>query len=98
MRFKKPEDFVAEFEHQQFEKPITVLLPNGHEITPRGFTYCVLKTKGGIVLREGLAWCRDNDQFNKSIGRQISLGRALKSWHKQEPSQSPHPYLLTRHA
>lgn len=96
MRFEMPKDFVAEFKHRQFDSPMTVLLTNGHEITPRGFTYCILKTKSGVVLREGLAWCRDSDQFNKAIGRQISLGRALKSWYKQEPSQSPHPhYFMT---
>jgi hypothetical protein len=97
-RFEMPYYMHAEFEHRQFEQQVVIRLANGREITPRGFTHCILKTESGMVLAEALAWCRDTDQFNKSIGRQISQGRALKAWMTGENTLDRiMPYVLSQH-
>jgi hypothetical protein len=81
-----PEGFKAEFVHEQFTKPIKILW-NGRNITPRGYTRCFLKSREGVIVSEAIAWCRDIDQFNKQIGRDISIGRAVKRFHIGEPMQ-----------
>ncbi len=48
---------------------------------PDGFlgvaTICLIPHKG--VLARGIAFCSPRDQFNKRLGRNIALGRAIKA-------------------
>lgn len=39
----------------------------------------------------GIAWCNKGDQFNKRIGRMISLGRALKDVESRGIELQPRP-------
>lgn len=79
--YEVPNGYKVEFTHRQWSKLICFEW-NGHEITPRGYTHCILKSPAGIILSESIAWCRNIDQFNKSIGREISTGRAVKAYLK----------------
>lgn len=47
-------------------------------------TICLLKN-GGLVHR-GIAFCSPLDQFNKKLGRNLALGRAIKAMEKREHS------------
>jgi len=53
----------------------------GADNAPDGYlgvaTVCLLKC-GGMVHR-GIAFCSPLDQFNKKLGRNIALGRAIKA-------------------
>ena len=61
----------------------------GAEDAPDGFlgtaTICLLEN-GGLVHR-GIAFCSPLDQFNKKLGRNIALGRALKAMEKRHSSE-----------
>jgi len=48
-------------------------------------TICLLKN-GGLVHR-GIAFCSPLDQFNKKLGRNIALGRAIKAMEKRHCSE-----------
>ena len=55
-----------------------VLFSAGLKPLPRGgVTTCRLVTEDGAVVSEAVARCSRRDNFNKRLGRSISLGRAL---------------------
>lgn len=63
-----PEGLVAQYEHCRNS-------PRG------GTTICRILNNNRVVVAVGEALCADNDQYAKKIGRDISLGRALKELH-----------------
>ncbi len=54
----------------------------GASNVPDGFlgvaTICLIPHKG--VVARGIAFCSPRDQFNKRLGRNIALGRAIKAF------------------
>jgi hypothetical protein len=71
MRLKKdvPEVPLRKFEIREMQKPIA---------TRGGYTKVEI-FKGEEMVAEGEAWCNTIDNFNKRLGREIALGRALKA-------------------
>lgn len=52
---------------------------DGYSVESKGgVTMCKIKDAEGNVVSMGESRCHTNDNFNKRIGRDISLGRALK--------------------
>ena len=47
--------------------------------TDEGVTICHLLNKHGLSVSQGAAYCHELDQFNRKIGRKLSLARALKA-------------------
>lgn len=59
--------------------PTDQLAKQGREPHPcGGKTIARILREDGTVLAEGEARCCPRDSFNRKVGRQISLGRALK--------------------
>lgn len=72
--------------HQRLTVPagengeITVYLPKG------GRTVAVLQhPKSQVTLSTGVANCSDLDTYNKSVGRMIAVGRAVKEYLTKYP-------------
>lgn len=75
-----PEDLHARYEHCRNYN--LVQYPGGEEPSPLpcgGTTRCWIENKENIAIVVGYATCSDTEQYNKKIGRAISLGRALKN-------------------
>ncbi len=51
--------------------------PIGNEDLFNGLTVCEIVDNGEVLAR-GFAFCSSKDQFNRKVGRQISLGRAIR--------------------
>ena len=50
--------------------------------TPKGGrTQAIISDSSDNVVCSGYAFCSDKDSFNRKIGRNIALGRALKDLH-----------------
>lgn len=47
-----------------------------------GTTICYIENEDNQVVVSGMAVCSKEDQYNKKIGRAISLGRAMKELEK----------------
>lgn len=45
---------------------------------PNGVTVCIIEDQDRRELARGYSFCGPSDQFNKAIGRKISLNRALR--------------------
>lgn len=79
-----PEGLVAQYEHcRNYDPVIEGYTENTVVITPTvspcgGTTICRILDENRVVVAVGEALCADNDQYVKKIGRDISLGRALK--------------------
>lgn len=75
-----PEGYRAWYQHERFYTEAS----SGIVHDPRGgetYCYVVPDRKGahiGEAIAIGRAVCNDRDNYNKAIGRQIALGRALK--------------------
>ncbi len=78
MKRQLKEGQVARYKHQHrlvtFNRPISAQVP-----VWRFTTHAQVLATDGTVIAEGDAICRPEDQFSRKIGRDISLGRALKS-------------------
>jgi hypothetical protein len=72
-----PEGYHVRFQHSRIlQNTFPKLLPS-----PRGGrTYCYLEDESNVPVVTGVAYCSKEDQYNKKIGRAISLGRALKAY------------------
>lgn len=71
-----PEGHKVEFEHNRSIS----FVRGGMRFEPRGgATIARILDDNGKLVAEGTAVCSPKDNYNKSIGRQISLGRALKN-------------------
>jgi hypothetical protein len=66
-----PEGLHARFEHVRIES-------EGRVLSRGGVTFCHIENEDNAEVAIGVASCNVKDQFNKKIGRDISLGRALK--------------------
>ncbi len=69
---------------------------------PDGFlgvaTICLIPFEG--VITRGIAFCSPRDQFNKRLGRNIALGRAIKAFcnaHSSEPIPEGTPAGILKH-
>lgn len=75
-----PEGLHARFEHCRnyqagpFNGMAIPLDPRG------GTTSCYIEDEDNNVVAHGYAKCARAEQYNKKIGRDISLGRALKAY------------------
>ena len=49
-------------------------------------TICLLRN--GELVHRGIAFCSPLDQFNKKLGRNIALGRAIKAFENGASSES----------
>lgn len=72
-----PEGHTVQYEHRRWqawdpEMGTDIVLAKG------GYTVAKILSKGGFEVARGTAFCRANENFNKRLGRTISLGRALK--------------------
>lgn len=97
MRPALPSGLTARFTHLRHPVGISgtmkiawpVLLLSGRELREQGYaispvggvTVCNIVNEAGESVAGGVAKCCDRDNFNKRIGRDISLGRALKNLH-----------------
>ncbi len=95
MKRQLKEGQVARYKHQHrlvtFNRPISAQVP-----VWRFTTHAQVLATDGTVIAEGDAICRPEDQFSRKIGRDISLGRALKSL--EPPKQrSNHRSLAPEH-
>lgn len=50
----------------------------GSPLAKGGVTEAVVVDKDGTIKATGLAICSERDSYNKKIGRDIAIGRALK--------------------
>lgn len=64
--------FRAKFKHERLYDADGNVLPKG------GKTTCRLVTGDGELLVETVARCHTSEHYVKRIGRDVSLGRALK--------------------
>lgn len=82
-----PEGLHARYEHCR-NYQLGSLDVTGVETMPLnsrgGTTCCYLEDEDNKVVARGYAQCSPSDQYNKSIGRAISLGRALKEYEARE--------------
>lgn len=67
MKPSLPEGYQARFNHIRIDDS-----PRG------GATFCSVLDADDHVVARGSAFCNAKDNFNKRIGRDIALGRALK--------------------
>lgn len=74
MNDQLPEGTKVEFSHNRRRSSAHVIEPRGGVTT----AYIYEDKVEGRVLATAQAHCSDEDNYNKKIGRQISLGRALK--------------------
>jgi hypothetical protein len=47
-------------------------------------TICILETEDKIAVAQGVSLCSVRDNFNKSEGRTISLGRAISAFEHKD--------------
>jgi hypothetical protein len=84
MRPIVPEGVSVKYAHHRY------LNPTGKGVSPKGgWTTATLYRKVSLdgeqvdtvprVIGTGIAYCHLNDNFNRKIGRDIALGRALKN-------------------
>jgi hypothetical protein len=45
-----------------------------------GATYVTFEAEDGAIIADGVAFCRDDECFNKKIGRKVALYRALADY------------------
>lgn len=88
-----PDGLTVKFWHERFPsyygiEERTILTPffpkelREQKITPHakgGQTVARLYDVEGNLVAEGVATCHENDNYNRRIGRDIALGRALKA-------------------
>lgn len=78
-------EFYVDFHHvttDEFKK-IHKLDYNDSTVKIHGYTYCIISDSDGIKLAGESAGCSKEDQFNKAIGRKLSLERALFNLSRQ---------------
>lgn len=82
-RFVLPEGFTVEFKHERRYAYNPAGKMDGYRtlLAKGGRTEAIVLDTHGDPIVMGIATCSDEDAFNKSIGRQIALGRALKALH-----------------
>ena len=74
-----PEGYKVEFEHMRKTRQGDKM-DSGRTLDPRGGeTWARVFDADGEHLTIGIAVCNEKDNYNKRIGRNISLGRALKN-------------------
>lgn len=86
MRPQVPDGLSVRYSHHRY------LNPDGKTTNPKGgWTTAVLYDQPPAVVGNeqpvrvvatGVAYCHLNDNFNRKIGRDIALGRALKSFRR----------------
>jgi hypothetical protein len=74
-----PEGFTVEFQHQRYYDQSGQIQAKG------GVTLASIFDSDGVIVAQALAACSPHDNFNKRIGRDISLGRALKKLYDWRP-------------
>lgn len=69
------------FKHKPVERGYTTSTFDGRELDTdyHGVTYCIIEKEGEGTIEEG-AFCSTQDIFDKSVGRKLSLARALASF------------------
>ena len=72
------EEFYAMLYHPE---EIKAAVSDGWTLSPtNGFTVVDILDKEGNNVATAAAYCNDTDNFSRTIGRDIALGRALKEW------------------
>lgn len=82
-----PEGWTAEYQHIHEKDDADIawraisrtLHPRRSAFMTNGTTLCVVRNEEGHIVATGCASACPKDQFSKPLGRQISLGRALKN-------------------
>lgn len=73
-----PEGYTVKFRHTRNKHGQTIN-PGSGTISPRGgTTHAFVYDAERNLVATGYADCNEKDNYNKKIGRDISLGRALK--------------------
>jgi len=72
MKPQLPDGYTAAFLYDRPTDDAGRPLPKG------GVTHAGILDPEGVVVAEGIARCSGKDSFNRRIGRDIALGRALK--------------------
>jgi hypothetical protein len=81
-----PEGLTVKYIHRREVEPIEkASIRHPHPtVAPRGgITTAFLSDADGRQVAQGVAVCHEKDNYNKRIGRAISLGRALKAYREQ---------------
>ena len=84
MRLQIPEGFEVRISHTRratngdIYAPAELLRKIGMTISPRGGRTVAHLVKNGEIVVSGVAKCGPRDNFNRRIGRDIAIGRALK--------------------
>jgi hypothetical protein len=79
MRPTLPEGHTVRFHHQRYHKNAYKIGSKAIVDPKGGSTLAVVRDAEGIIVAEAEARCSRKDNFTKRIGRDISLGRALKT-------------------
>lgn len=80
MRAKPPEGLRVKYQYIRDDPEATLRLhPRWSIEGTKGTTVARLFDADDTVVAEGVASCGPNDNFSRVIGRDVSLGRALKS-------------------
>lgn len=90
MKREVPEGAVVKFQHRREKTFKGKRLGELRTLDAKGgTTSCVLILPGGVEIY-GTAQCNSKENYNKRIGRDVSLGRALALAEKE------HPELFTK--
>jgi hypothetical protein len=89
----------VEFRHLRHNPPETLPGPLGKDFSFHGSTSCDIwrqeqEVDEANIVSSRLAWCVVGDRWQKSIGREIALDRALRN-HKLVKVDNPPPEVIT---
>lgn len=75
-----PEGYTAKYKHIRHSYTLFPSVDRVRILSPRGGeTICFILNQENVVVANGTAKCSPEDNYNKATGRNIALGRALKS-------------------
>jgi hypothetical protein len=77
---KVPEGYSVKFTHRRFHRSAHPGKFDDHPVLSEkgGWTTARLIGPDGLVVLAETAYCHPSDNYNKRIGRAVSLGRALR--------------------
>lgn len=75
-----PDGLVAQYEHCRNHVLVSTQSQDVGVSPFGGATICRILDENRVVVAVGEAYCSEEDQYVKKIGRDISLGRALKEY------------------
>jgi hypothetical protein len=81
MKPQVPEGLTVQYNHSRYYNADGLVQPRGGSTTARIFKDVPTEDAEEfttVVVAHGHAYCNESDNYNKRIGRNIALGRALK--------------------